>query len=144
MRDDCNRARAYSEGEGDGDGEDSLSDAAGELLFEGEGEASVFSDFFLVEVEDEAEVPPVVFFLAVGLELVEEADVPVFLPPAVVVDFLAVVVLLVEAADSFLCAQDAKRPTAMETAMKGRTNFFIEMMLLTQTVHPPNKPQAYS
>jgi hypothetical protein len=147
-RNDCDRPRAgypiYSEGEGDGEGEDSLSDASGELLLEGEGDASVFSVFFLVEDEEELVPPVVVFFFAVVLELVEVAAVPDFLPAVVLVDFLVVLALLLEAADSFLWAQDAKRPTATETAMKGITSFFIGMMLLAQTVHRPGKPQAYS
>ncbi len=119
---------SYSEGEGDG--EDSLSDedAEGEAL--GDGDASVLAFFFVAD-DDEEELPAS-FFLAV-VEEAELADVPVFFAVVAVVDFLAVVealvVLCVVAADvSFLCAQDARRPTAAETAIKGNTNFFIGML----------------
>ena len=87
--------------------------------------------FFFVAVDDEEEVPASFFFAAV--EEVELADVPVFFAVVAVVDFLAVVValvvllLVVVAEVSFLCAQDARRPTAAETAIKENTSFFIGM-----------------
>jgi hypothetical protein len=104
--------------------------------------------FFLVELVDEEEVPASVFFFAV-VEEVELAEAPVFFAPVAVVDFLAVVlalvVLLVVVADvSFLCAQAARRPTAAETAMKENTNFFIGMLCSPESVHPASKSQAYS
>jgi hypothetical protein len=121
-------------------------DAAGEAL--GEGDASVLAFFFVV-VDDEAEVPASFFFAVV--EEVELADVPVFFAGAVVavVDFLpvvvALVVLLVDVADvSVLCAQDARKPIAAETAIKGITNFFIGMLCSPESVHPAEKSQAYS
>ena len=80
------------------------------------------------------------------------AAVPVFFAvvAVAVVDFLAVVValvalLLVVVADvSLLCAQDARRPIAAETAMKGNTNFFIGMLCSPESVHPSSKSQAFS
>jgi hypothetical protein len=114
-----------SDGDGEADGAGSVSDedAAGEAL--GEGDASVLA-FFFAGVGD-AEAVPASFFFAV-VEEVELADVPVFFAvvAVAVVDFLPVVVALVVVADvSLLCAQDAMRPIAAETAMKGNRNFFI-------------------
>lgn len=103
--------------------------------------------FFFVAADDEEEVPASFFLVAV--EEVELAEVPVFFAVVAVVDFLAVVLALVEllvlVADvSFLCAQDAMRPTAAETAIKENTNFFIGMLCLPESVQPPGKPQAFS
>lgn len=115
-------------------------DAAGDAL--GEGDASVLA-FFFVAVDDAEEVPASFFFAVV--EEVAAADVPVFFAVVAVVDFLAVVValvalLLVVVADvSFLCAQDARRPIAAETAMKGNTNFFIGMLCSPESVQPAGK-----
>lgn len=118
-------------------------DSFGEAL--GEGDASAF---FFVELEGEAEVPASFFF---AVEEVELADVPVFLAVVAVpvVDFLAVevvalVALLVLVADvSLLWAQDARRPIAAETAIKGNSNFFIGMLCSPESVHPAAKSQAY-
>jgi hypothetical protein len=97
-----------------------------------------------VELDDEAVAS---FFFAV-LEEVELADVPVFFAVVAVVDFLSVVaalVLLVVVADvSLLCAQDARRPSAAETAIKENTSFFIGMLCWAETVHRAGKSQAYS
>ena len=121
-------------------------DAAGEAL--GEGDASALA-FFFVELDDEAEVPASFFFAVV--EEVELVDVPVFFSvvEVAVVDFLpvvvALVVLLAVVVDvSPLCAQDARRPIAAETAMKGNTNFFIGIWCSPESVQPAGKSQAYS
>jgi hypothetical protein len=103
--------------------------------------------FFFVAVDDEVEVPASFFFAAV--EEVELADVPVFFSVVAVVDFLPVVValvaLLVVVADvSLLCAQDARRPIAAETAIKGNTSFFIGMLCSPESVHPAGESQAFS
>jgi hypothetical protein len=99
-----------------------------------------------VAVDDDEEVPVSFFFAAV--EEVELADVPVFFAVVSVVDFLSVVValvpVLVVVADvSLLCAQDARRPIAAETAIKGNTNFFIGMLCSPESVHPAGKSQAH-
>jgi hypothetical protein len=98
-----------------------------------------------VELDEEV---PASFFFAV-LEEVELADVPVFFAVVAVEDFFSVaaalVVLLVVVADvSFLCAQDASRPIAAERAIKENTNFFIGMLCWRESVHAAGKSQAYS
>jgi hypothetical protein len=136
-----------SDGDGEADAAGSVSDedAAGEAL--GEGDASVLA-FFFGELDGEAEAPASFFFAVV--EEVDVADVPVFFAVVLVavVDFLpvvvALVVLLVVVAVSLLCAQDARRPIAAETAMKGITSFFIRMLCSPETVQRADKSQAYS
>jgi len=105
--------------------------------------------FFFAGVDDADEVPASFFFAVV--EEVEVADVPVFFAvvAVAVVDFLAVVLalvalLLVVVADVSFFAQDARRPTAAETAIKENTNFFIGMVCSPESVHPAGKSQAYS
>jgi hypothetical protein len=117
--------------EGEGEGEDSLSDAAGVLLGEADGEDSLLA-FFVVEL-DEEELLSEAFFLA-GLALVD-AVVLLFLVVEVPVVFLAVVdvavvdflVVAAGADDSSLWAQATINPTATKTAVKGNANFFIGM-----------------
>ena len=98
----------WPSGEADGDA-DGDSSAAGELFFEGEGDASEDAFFFVDELELLLVVPPV------------------FLVPVEVVDFLVVALeaWVVVAAVSSLCAHETTNAAPASTAMNPRTNFFI-------------------